>query len=88
MVSSIASAVGLDAKALLGGEVEALSKRLDDVKVSLTQIADVAEKMVKAKKEVKEEINGQRIYLDSVQKVSYVYKTKLCFYELQNSFYL
>lgn len=62
--------MGLDANALLGGEVEALGKRLEDVRESLTQLADVAEGKVKAKNEAKNEINGQRTFLDSVQKVN------------------
>lgn len=70
LVAGIASAVGLDANALLGGEVEALGKRLEDVRESLTQLADVAEGKLNAKNEAKKEINGQRTFLDSVQKVS------------------
>lgn len=61
--------VGLDAKALLGGEVEALGKRLDDVRESLTALADVAEAKAKTKSEANEEIIASRTYLDSVQKV-------------------
>lgn len=72
LVAGIASAVGLDANALLGGEVEALGKRLEDVRESLTQLADVAEGKLNAKNEAKKQINGQRTFLDSVQKVSRV----------------
>nr|XP_023021800.1 nesprin-1-like isoform X2 [Leptinotarsa decemlineata] len=67
LVSGIASAVGLDAKSLLGGEVQALGKRLEDVRESLTALADVAEAKAKAKNDAQKEINGTRIYLDSVQ---------------------
>ncbi|XP_057659193.1 muscle-specific protein 300 kDa-like [Diorhabda carinulata] len=68
LVSGIASAVGLDANALLGGEVEALGKRLEDVRESLTTLADVAESKAKIKKDNQKEINGTKNYLDSVQK--------------------
>lgn len=72
-MSGIASAVGLDAKALLGGEIEALGKRLEDVRASLTTLADVAEAKSKTKTESQNEIIGTRRYLDSVQKVSGLY---------------
>ncbi|XP_066252950.1 muscle-specific protein 300 kDa isoform X4 [Euwallacea similis] len=68
LVTSIASAVGLDAKALLGGEVEAMGKRLEDVRSSLSTLADVAEAKSKAREESSKEILGARRYLDSVQK--------------------
>lgn len=70
LVSSIATAVGLDAKALLGGEVEALGKRLEDVRTSLSTLADVAEAKSKTRAETSNELLGTRHYLDSVQKVS------------------
>lgn len=70
LVADIAAAVGLDAKALLGGEVEALGQRLQDVRKSLTTLADVAEERAKAGQEAKTELNGARDYLDSVQKVN------------------
>lgn len=69
MVSEIAAAVGLDAKALLGGEVEALGQRLQDVRESITALADVAEEREAAKNETKNELNNARTYLDSIQEV-------------------
>lgn len=69
LVSGIASAVGLDANALLGGEVAALGKRLEDVRESLTALADVADAKAKTKKDNLIEINGTKDYLDLVQKV-------------------
>jgi nesprin-1 len=68
LVSGIAAAVGLDASALLGGEVEALGKRLEDVRESLTALADVAEARAVSREETTNEINGTRTYLDSVQR--------------------
>lgn len=50
--------------------MEALGKRLEDVRESLTQLADVAEGKLNDKNEARKEINGQRTFLDSVQKVS------------------
>lgn len=77
----------MDANALLGGEVEALGKRLEDVRESLTQLADVAEGKLSAKNEAKKDIVGQRTFLDSVQRVSviqignrlYSYKTFIAY---------
>ena len=68
LVSGIAAAVGLDASALLGGEVEALGKRLEDVRESLTVLADVAEAKAQSREETNNEINGTRTFLDSVQR--------------------
>ncbi|ERL91660.1 hypothetical protein D910_08988 [Dendroctonus ponderosae] len=67
LVSGIASAVGLDAQQLLGGEVEALGKRLEDVRSSLTTLADVAEAKATAKLASQQEIIGTKQYLDTVQ---------------------
>lgn len=69
LVSEIASAVGLDSSALFSGEMEALGKRLHDVQESLTVLADVAESREKCKLEVKDQLNGTKDYLQSVQKV-------------------
>lgn len=71
LVSGIAAAVGLDANALLGGEVEALGQKLQDVRQSITALADVAEAQTAARHEAKNELNGARTYLDSVQKSIY-----------------
>lgn len=53
---------------MLGGEVEALGKRLEDVRESLTALADVAEARAVTREETNNEINGTRTYLDSVQR--------------------
>lgn len=68
LVQGIAAAVGLDATALLGGEVEALGKRLQDVRESLATLADVADAKAAFKEETTNQINGTKTYLDSVQK--------------------
>lgn len=68
LVADIAAAVGLDANALLGGEVEALGRRLQDVRESLTVIADVAEAREKLRRETKSELDGTRIYINDIHK--------------------
>lgn len=73
LVADIAAAVGLDANALLGNEVEALGQRLQDVRESLTALADVAEARAEAREEANKELNGTRNYLDSVKQVKFVY---------------
>ncbi|XP_025834539.1 nesprin-1-like [Agrilus planipennis] len=70
LVSEIASAVGLDAQALLGGEVEALGQCLQDVRQSLTSLAEIAEKNVTSKNTTDGQLRQTKDYLDSVQ--SYV----------------
>lgn len=69
LVSGIADAVGLDAQSLLGGEVDALGKKLEDVRESLTTLAEVADAKAQTKQNATEEINSTKTYLDSVQKV-------------------
>lgn len=73
MVSEIATAVGLDANALLGGEVEALGRRLQDVRQSLTALTDVAEAKSKAQNDAEKELNETKDYLNSVQKVKNIF---------------
>lgn len=69
LVAGIAAAVGLDEHALFGSEVEALGKRLHDVKESLTTLADVAEARAKIRCDTKNGLQDTRTYLDTVQKV-------------------
>lgn len=70
LVAGIAAAVGLDEQALFGGEVQALGRRLQDVKESLTTLADVAEARAKIRIDTKNGIQDTKTYLDTVQKVS------------------
>ncbi|KAK5645556.1 hypothetical protein RI129_006856 [Pyrocoelia pectoralis] len=67
LVSEIAAAVGLDGNALLGGEVEALGHRLQDVRESLTILADVAEGQANSTNQIQEEFVKAKDYLTSVQ---------------------
>ncbi|KAK9711351.1 Nuclear envelope localization domain [Popillia japonica] len=68
LVAGIAAAVGLDEQALFGGEVQALGRRLQDVKESLTTLADVAEARAKIRIDTKNGIQDTKTYLDTVQK--------------------
>ena len=70
LIAEIASAIGLDEKALFGGEVEALGRRLEDVRESLTTLVDVAEARSKTRLDSKNGIHDTRLYLDKVQKVN------------------
>lgn len=80
LVAQIAADVGLDPGGLLQGEVEALGQRLDDVRASLTTLADVAETRAIDKETRTEELDGTRTFLNNVQKVKprYFYFTFLC----------
>lgn len=71
LVAGIAAAVGLDEHALFGGEVEALGRRLHDVKDSLTTLADVAEARAKTRIDAKNGLHDAKTYLDTVQKVRF-----------------
>ncbi|KRT78410.1 hypothetical protein AMK59_8618, partial [Oryctes borbonicus] len=68
LVAGIAAAVGLDEHALFGSEVEALGRRLQDVKESLTTLADVAEARAKIRLEAKNGLQDTKTYLNTVQK--------------------
>lgn len=69
MVAQIASDIGLDAAGFLQNEVDALGKRLEDVRESISTLADVAEARTKYKDECNENINEAKIYLNNVQQV-------------------
>lgn len=74
LVAQIAADVGLDAGGLLQGEVEALGRRLEDVRESLTTLADVAESRAIDKQNCNGELEGTRTFLNNVQQVStYIY---------------
>ncbi|KAF5308509.1 hypothetical protein FQR65_LT06174 [Abscondita terminalis] len=68
LVTGIATAVGLDGNALLGGEVDALGRRLQDVRESLTTLADVADAQALSKKKAQEDFVMTKNYLTTVQK--------------------
>lgn len=69
LVSTIASNVGLDASQMFQGELEALGKRLKEVKDGITTLADVAENQEKEHIHFDENLNEARVYLKNVQQV-------------------
>lgn len=69
MVAQIAADVGLDSTDLLQGEVDALGKRLEDVKESIQTLADVAEARAQSESEYNENIVQTKSYLNDVQQV-------------------
>lgn len=69
VVSEIEAAVGLNEGALMGREVQALFKKLLDVRETLTELADVADARTLSKSNIDEDLKNTRKYLDTVQKV-------------------
>lgn len=69
LVSKIASNVGLDASHMFQGELDALGERLQEVKDTITTLADVAENQEKEHIEFDENLNEARVYMKNVQQV-------------------
>lgn len=69
MVAKIASDVGIDASDLLQGEVDALGKRLENVRESISTLADIAEARAINEQECTKNINQAKSYLNSMQQV-------------------
>lgn len=69
LVSTIASNVGLDASQMFQGELDALGKRLKEVKDGITTLADVAEHQEKEHNNFDENLNEAHVYLKTVQQV-------------------
>lgn len=69
LVAQIAADVGLEAGGLLECEVEALGKRLEDVRETLTTLTNVAEAKSQERDNCKEELIKAKNFLGSVQKV-------------------
>lgn len=70
LVSQIATDVGIDASDLLQGEVDALGKRLENVRESISKLADIAEARAVNEQECTKNINQAKTYLNSMQQVS------------------
>lgn len=70
LVSKIAEDVGLDSSNLLQGEVDALGKKLEDVRESLTTLVDSAETKLAAQEACTEDLLTAKAFLTSVQQVS------------------
>lgn len=69
MVSQIAGDVGVDASDLLQGEVNALGKRLENVRESITTLADIAEARAENELECTRNIDQAKSYLNEMQQV-------------------
>lgn len=70
LVSQIAADIGLEARGLLECEVEALGKRLEDVRETLTALTSAAEARTKEINTCKDELVKAKNFLGSVQKVT------------------
>lgn len=84
MVAKIASDVGIDASDLLQGEVDALGKRLENVRESISTLADIAEARAINEQECTKNINQAKSYLNSMQQVMhlFMYQARLQSYYL------
>lgn len=71
MVVQIASDIGIDAADLLQGEVDALGKRLENVRESITALADIAEARAENEQDCNRNITEAKAYLNDVQQVCY-----------------
>lgn len=84
LVAQIAADVGLDAGGLLQGEVEALGQKLQDVRESLTTLADVAETRANGIEACNGELDDTRKFLTNVQKVSFLLFFLFCIFVFFN----
>lgn len=69
MVAQIASDIGIDAADLLQGEVDALGKRLENVRESITTLADIAEARAVNEQDCNRNIAEAKVYLNDMQQV-------------------
>lgn len=72
MVEQIASDVGVDASDLLTGEIDALGKRLEYVRESISTLADIAEACAVNEEECTKNINQAKSYFNNMQQVRVV----------------
>lgn len=78
MVAQIATDVGCDAADLLRGEVDALGRRLESVRETITTLADIADEQAANELECERNIEQAKTYLNSMQAVS----ARICRYFL------
>lgn len=72
MVAEIADEVGCDAADLLRGEVDALGRRLESVRESISTLADIAEAQAANQVECGRNLEQAKSYLSGMQEVSAV----------------
>lgn len=70
MVAEIADEVGCDAADLLRGEVDALGRRLESVRETISTLADIAEAQAANQLECGRNIEQAKSYLSGMQEVS------------------
>lgn len=69
MVSDIAKEIGVDASVLLQGEVDALGKRLENVRESISVLADIADARIANEEECCKNIDDVKSNLKEIQTV-------------------
>lgn len=69
MVSDIAKDIGVDASELLQGEVDALGKRLENVRESISVLADIADARIANEVECNKNIDDVKSNLKEIQTV-------------------
>lgn len=69
MVSDIAKEIGIDASELLQGEVDALGKRLENVRESISVLADIADARIANEEECNKNIDDVKFNLKEIQAV-------------------
>lgn len=69
MVSDIAKEIGVDASELLQGEVDALGKRLENVRESISVLADIADARIANEEECNKNIDDFKTNLKEIQTV-------------------
>lgn len=70
MVAQIAADIGLDAADLLQGEVDALGKRLENVRETIETLADIAEARATNEEKCNNNIAQAKTFLNEMQQVS------------------
>lgn len=70
LVAQIAAEIGLDASELMHGEVDALSKRMENVRDSISILSDIVDARSENEAECDRNINQAKSNLKSMQSVS------------------
>lgn len=78
MVTDIATEIGLDASDLLQGEVDAMGKRLENVRESISVLADIADARISNADECSKNIDDVKADLKEMKTVGY-HSSIICF---------